>query len=194
MAAFVLGNGVSRNSVDFDVLIKLGPVYGCNALYRTHTPTVLVATDRPISEMIQESGYSKKNKFYTRRPLKNLGGMSIPQPYFGFSSGPIAAALAAEDRHTLIYLVGFDMGPGKHGRFNNIYADTEFYKKTEDHPTYTGNWIKQFCQVITDYPATTFYRIHGGTTAQIPEFNKLPNVETMELSSFITCITNHTGL
>ena len=80
MAAFVLGNGVSRNSIDVDVLIKLGPVYGCNALYRTHTPTVLVATDRPISEMIQESGYSKKNKFYTRRPLKNLGGMSVPQP------------------------------------------------------------------------------------------------------------------
>ena len=194
MAAFVLGNGVSRNSVDFDVLIKLGPVYGCNALYRTHTPTVLVATDRPISEMIQESGYSKKNKFYTRRPLKNLGGMSIPQPYFGFSSGPIAAALAAEDRHTPIYLVGFDMGPGKHGRFNNIYADTEFYKKTEDHPTYTGNWIQQLCTVAKKFKDQTFIRVHGSTTANVPEFDAVPNFQKLDIEEFLARINKAKGL
>jgi hypothetical protein len=192
--AFVLGNGISRREVSLTTLEQCGPIYGCNALYREYAPTVLVATDRPIATHIQASGYSIKNKFYTRKPINGTGALRVPQEYYGFSSGPIATGLAAIAGHRRIYLVGFDMGPNENKQFNNLYAGTEFYKPKESTPTFTGNWIKQFCQVITDYPATTFYRIHGGTTAQIPEFNKLPNVETMELSSFITCITNHTGL
>jgi hypothetical protein len=93
MAAFVLGNGVSRAAVDVDLLLRLGAVYGCNALYRTHAVTALVATDRPIAEAIQNSGYSLEHRFYTRRPLPNTGAQAVPRPYFGFSSGPIALAL-----------------------------------------------------------------------------------------------------
>ena len=99
MAAFVLGNGISRKHIEVDTLLKLGTVYGCNALYRTHTPHVLVSTDQPISTQIQESGYSAKNKFYTRRPINGLGAHRVPQPYFGFSSGPIATGIAAGDGH-----------------------------------------------------------------------------------------------
>ena len=105
MAAFALGNGVSRQNIDVNYLLTLGPVYGCNALYRTHTPTVLVSTDRPISTQIQESGYSARNRFYTRRPLPNTGAREITARYRGFSSGPIAVSIACEDLNRRVYLL-----------------------------------------------------------------------------------------
>ncbi len=71
--AFVLGNGRSREPIDLAQLKTQGPVYGCNALYRTFTPDVLIATDRPIATAIQDSGYAKKHRFYTRKPLPESG-------------------------------------------------------------------------------------------------------------------------
>ena len=52
---FVLGNGVSRLELNLQTLKELGPTYGCNALHREFAPTVLVSTDKPISESIQHS-------------------------------------------------------------------------------------------------------------------------------------------
>lgn len=190
MVAFVLGNGRSRSGIDIDQLFKLGGVYGCNALYRTHEVTALIATDKPIAEQIQQSGYSARNRFYTRRPIPNLGALTVPKPYFGFSSGPIAVAIAAQDHNNPVYLLGFDMGPSESGRFNNVYADTEFYKKTESLPTFTGNWIKQISTVIKDHKHTRFVRVHGVTTSDIAEFRDLPNLEKCELSDFIARINN----
>jgi hypothetical protein len=109
--AFVLGNGLSRQGIPLYNLKELGTVYGCNSLYTQFVPDVLVATDRPISQHIQQSGYPATNKFYTRRPIENSGAWPIPKPYFGFSSGPAATALAALDQHARIYMIGFDMGP-----------------------------------------------------------------------------------
>ena len=182
--AFVLGNGVSRQGISLTQLQSLGKVYGCNALYREFTPDVLVATDRPIAKAIQESGYAKTNLFYTRRPLPDLGAMTVPHEYYGYSSGPIAAGLAAKDQHHKIYLLGFDLGPTATQRFNNLYAGTEFYKAVDATPTYTGNWIKQLCRVMRDYPHTTFYRVYGETTAVVPELSAVPNLFTLDLTSF----------
>ena len=185
MAAFVLGNGVSRADISVDRLIELGPVYGCNALYRTHAPTALVATDRPIAEEIQAAGYSLKHRFYTRRPQPNTGAQAVPRPYFGFSSGPIALALAAaESPGARIYLLGFDLGPTLSGRFNNLFADTDHYKKSEAAPTFTGNWIRQMVTVMRDHPDCQFLRVYGATTAQITEFESVRNLERVEISEF----------
>ena len=103
--AFVLGNGISRQAIGVVAMGHMGMIYGCNALYREHTPDVLVATDRPIAEHIQRSGYSAAHRFYTRRPLPGFGAQVVPKPYFGYSSGPIAVALAALDQHQIIYLL-----------------------------------------------------------------------------------------
>jgi hypothetical protein len=185
MAAFVLGNGVSRSHIDVDQLLRVGPVYGCNALYRTHTPTVLVSTDRPISAAIQAAGYPARNRFYTRRPENGTGAQAVPQKYRGFSSGPIAAGIAAEDGNTIIYLLGFDLGPNSTGNFNNVYAGTEFYKATTALPTYTGNWIRQLITVATDYPNLKFIRVHGDTTAVIAEFSKINNLGSVTIADFV---------
>ena len=184
MAAFVLGNGVSRRPIDVNLLMKRGAVYGCNALYRTHVVTALIATDKPISEEIQRSGYSKDNKFYTRRPLPGMGGHTVPQKYFGFSSGPIAAGIAAQDGNNPVYLLGFDLGPSLTGTFNNVYADTEFYKQTNALPTFTGNWVRQLATVMRDHPGQMFIRVYGETTAEIPEFDVLENYQKMDLGDF----------
>lgn len=194
MAAFVLGNGLSRQHIDVNRLLELGAVYACNAIYRTHVPTVLVATDANIAREIQETGYSKSHAFYTRRPLANLGARVIPKSYFGFSSGPVATALAAQDKCTPIYLVGFDMGPDPKGKFNNIYADTQHYKQSGAPPTYTGNWIKQIIKIVNDYSGTDFYRVSGETTAVIEEFRHVRNLKDMPMSEFMQSINTGKGI
>jgi hypothetical protein len=188
--AFVLGNGVSRLEVDLNQLKTLGPIYGCNALYREFVPDVLVSTDKPISERIQTEGYPLKNKFYTRRPFPGQGALEIPQEYFGFSSGPIATALAALDKNIAIYILGFDMGPAENGKFNNVYADTEFYKKSSAHPTYSGNWVRQITTVAKNFPKTSFYRIVGPATANIPDLNGIKNLAHMPMEVFLNRINN----
>ena len=184
--AFVLGNGISRKKIDLNQLHSHGPIYGCNALYREFTPNVLVATDRPIATAIQESDYAKHNTFYTRRPLDGRGAHPVPSAYFGYSSGPIACALAAQDRHTPIYMLGFDMGPDKNQQFNNVYAGTEFYKPPTAAPTFTGNWIKQLIRIAQDFPLAQFVRVHGPATAEITQFTTVPNFKSMDLSEFLT--------
>jgi hypothetical protein len=190
--AFVLGNGVSRKTVAPASLQPLGKIYGCNALYREFTPDVLVATDRPIATAIQESGYAQNNVFYTRRPIESLGARSVPKVYFGYSSGPIATAIAALDGHRCIYLLGFDMGPTENQQFNNMYAGTEFYKMPTAMPTFTGNWVKQLIQIVQDFPQTEFVRIHGTTTAEIAQFVTVPNLKSMPLAEFLNQLAPQT--
>jgi hypothetical protein len=183
--AFVLGNGVSRQTISLQSLAQSGTVYGCNALYREFTPTVLISTDKPISTEIQESGYPLKNRHHTRRPIPGLGSQPVPEKYFGYSSGPIAVALAALDGHPEIYLLGFDIGPGPDQLFNNIYAGHMHYKKPGSNPTYTGNWIRQLVTIVTDFSQQRFYRVQGETTASIPELNQLANLKHMPVARFL---------
>lgn len=190
MAAFVLGNGVSRRPIDIEFLKLVGDVYACNAVYRTHAVTALIATDRPIANEIQASGYSQRHRFYTRRPLPDLGAVKIPQEYFGFSSGPVAAAIACLDHHDTLYLLGFDLGGNEQGRFNNVFADSEHYKTTGSLPTYAGNWVKQLIKIAKNFPHVRIIRVKGSTTATVPEFTSLPNFNHMDMSEFIARINN----
>jgi hypothetical protein len=183
--AFVLGNGISRQGIDLDELKTHGKIYGCNALYREFSPDVLVATDRPIAGHIQEVGYSKSNRFHTRKPNPGSGALPVPKKYYGYSSGPIAVSLAAEDQHHMIYMLGFDMGPTLNQRFNNIYANTEFYKSSNGTPTFTGNWVKQIKTITGDFPTTHFIRVFGETTSTINDLEKLSNLHNLNLSDFL---------
>jgi hypothetical protein len=189
-AAFVLGNGVSRQAVDLTTLKTLGTTYGCNAIYREFVPDVLISTDAPISERIQHEGYSQKNTHYTRKPLPDSGARRIAQKYFGYSSGPVAVGQAAIDGATAIYLVGFDLGPTRTGRFNNCYADTEFYKKSSANPTFTGNWVRQLQTIMKDYPKTSFFRVVGDTTAEVRELLGVSNLAHMTLLNFQNRLVN----
>jgi len=192
--AFVLGNGVSRSGLPLEQIQKLGKIYGCNALYREFAPDVLVATDRAIAQRIQETGYSAKNKFYTRKPIDGLGALRVPREYYGFSSGPNAVGIAAQDQHNKIYILGFDMGPSVHNQFNNIYEGTEFYKPRGSSPTYTGNWVKQLAKITKDFPNTQFIRVCGNTTARLPVLDNITNLSHEDLATFQMRINNQKDL
>jgi hypothetical protein len=153
-----------------------------------------VATDRPIAEAIQRSGYSKKNRFYTRRPLPDSGAQVVPRKYHGNSSGPIACALAALDGHSRIYMLGFDMGPSPSNRFNNVYAGTEFYKSSDAAPTFTGNWIRQIASIAGDFSKTQFIRVCGPTSADIKEFKTIGNFDTIDIKLFRHRLDTNNGL
>ena len=183
--AFVCGNGISRQAVDLNQLRSLGKIYGCNGLYRDFEPDCLTATDRPIAEAIQNSGYSKNHRFYTRKPISGLGALPVPKKYHSNSSGPIATALAALDGCKTIYMLGFDMGPTANQKFNNVYAGTDFYKRPDAAPTYTGNWVKQLCAISQDFPQTNFIRVCGQTTADIRELKYLNNLVHIPVQMFL---------
>ena len=183
--AFVCGNGISRQPVDLNQLQQLGKIYGCNGLYRDFEPDCLVATDRPIAETIQNSGYSQKHKFYTRKPIPGLGALPVPKKYHSNSSGPIATAMAALDGYRTLYLLGFDMGPTINAKFNNVYAGTDFYKSPDSAPTYTGNWVKQLSAIVKDFPQTTFVRVCGTTTADLRELQMFHNLLHLPMQMFL---------
>jgi hypothetical protein len=190
--AFILGNGKSRLSVDLTKLSPLGATYGCNWLCKTFSPDCLVATDRPIADAIQQSGYAQKHRFHTRKPIVDLGGKHLSNEYKGFSSGPNAAALACIDGHSDIYLIGMDLGT-TNGMFNNVYVDTQFYKKELDPPTYAGNWINQLVKLTEDYPSRQFYRVEGIESAFVKQFGKINNMKIMNMESFLQMVNTARG-
>jgi|TARA_B110000285_G_scaffold71357_1_gene82246 hypothetical protein len=158
--AFVLGNGLSRRSIQCEKLVNVGTVYGCNAQYREFDPHYIVAVDvKMVNEMI-EAGYHNKGTVWTNpnKGIKTNHGVNFFSPHKGWSSGPTALWFAASNGHKKIYIAGFDY-QGVKGKFNNVYADTFNYKKTTDSATFFGNWLSQTEKVIQEFTHTTFYRI-----------------------------------
>jgi hypothetical protein len=86
------------------------------------------------------------------------------------------------------------MGPGENNAFNNIYADTEFYKTSAHPPTFTGNWIKQILQICQDFPTQAFVRVYGSTTARIPQLDAIKNLAHLDLAIFLDRINNKKDL
>ena len=188
--AFVLGNGVSRAKIDPNDLRPWGKIYGCNALYRTFIPDILVATDSPITARILESGYAKSNQFYTRTPPPDSGAHMLPATYRGYSSGPNAVGLACLSGAQRVFLLGFDLGPTLDNQFNNMYADTEFYKTSQHAPTFAGNWIQQLTKIALDFTTTEFIRICGPSTARPVELDQINNLVHLDIATFVNRINN----
>jgi hypothetical protein len=181
--AFCLGNGKSRLDIDLNQLKEKGPIYGCNALYREFTPTCLIATDPGIAKAIQESGYAEQNRFHTRRPIAGLGARTLHKDYKGFSSGPNAVSQSLIDGYQTIYMLGFDLGTTD-GIFNNVYADTKFYKSIADPPTFAGNWIRQIRQLTEDFSQCQFFRVQGPESAHVTGFAEIHNLRCISIEQF----------
>ena len=158
--AFVLGNGVSRKGLDLTFLRQHGTIYGCNALYREFNPDHLIAVDAKMVKEIALTDYIKHNKVWTNpnHSVRDIKDINYLNPHLGWSSGPTALWLAANHGHNEIYIFGFDY-LGIDGKLNNVYADTENYRKSTDQATYYGNWINQTASVIKQNPQINFYRV-----------------------------------
>lgn len=185
--AFILGNGVSRASIDVNEIKKYGPIYGCNALYRTFSPDYLVAVDVKMIIEITKAGYQNKNKVWTNfnKSYAGIKNLNYFQPSKGWSSGPTALWLSAQHRHKNIYILGFDYQGLKQGqKFNNIYADTPNYKRSQDSATFFGNWLRQTVSVVKEHTETEFIRVISPDNYCPEELNKLENYKTITVDEF----------
>jgi hypothetical protein len=79
---FCIGNGESRKDFDLNKLKPYGKIYGCNALYRSFTPDVLVAVDGGIIHEIYHSGYSFNNECWFR-DWKKISKKEYKKYYMG---------------------------------------------------------------------------------------------------------------
>lgn len=187
MISFVLGNGKSRNQLDITLLKKFGKIYGCNALYREFSPNYLIAVDPKMIFEIEKSGYQNHNEVWTNYnpQYKDFKNFKFMNPRLGWSSGPTALYLASKHCPSAIYIFGFDF-VGIDGKFNNIYADTDNYKKSTDRSTYYGNWEKQTELVVKNNPHIKYYRV---VDENFYDTNwKYPNFKNMKYANFFDLI------
>lgn len=183
--AFVLGNGQSRSNVNIAALNGYGMIYGCNALYREFSPDHLIAVDVKMVNEIISSGYHRTHNVWTNpnKGIKSKESINILNPHRGWSSGPTALWLAAQNNHQEIYILGFDY-QGIKGRFNNIYADTFNYKKSSDPATYHGNWLSQTEKVIKEYRHIRFTRVVNQTDLVPDSLTKIGNLRHLNYEEF----------
>lgn len=187
--SFVLGNGVSRKSINPEQLKMHGKVYGCNALFRTFTPDYLVAVDTKMIMEITDAGYHLKNQVWTNpnKLTKTYPNLNLFSPNRGWSSGPTALFLASKHGPKEIYILGFDYKGLGHdnGLVNNMYAGTKNYKNEGDRATYYGNWERQTMTCIKEYPRTKYYRVVEHDDSFIPEkLQGLPNLSHITIEKF----------
>lgn len=184
--AFVLGNGVSRKSIDCTQLKKHGTVYGCNALYREFSPDYLVAVDAKMVVEITNTGYQLENSVWTNRNRnnQNIENLNFFEKSRGWSSGPTALDLATMHDNTEIYILGFDyIGLNQGENVNNIYADSKNYKRSDQTATYYGNWLRQTRTIIKENQDKSFYRVidsRGFIPKDLVNINNLEHVKVDE--------------
>jgi len=184
---FVLGNGVSRKGILPQELNVYGKIYGCNALYREYNPDYLVAVDVKMILEISKSGYQYNHHVWTNpnRAFAKIQGLNYFRPSKGWSSGPTALWLASQHAHKRVFILGFDfkgLDDGK--RLNNVYADTNNYKKSSDGATFFGNWLRQTTTVVRENPFIDFYRVIMPDNYIPDELNKFNNLKHIFVEDF----------
>ena len=189
--AFVLGNGITRLQVDCKSLLDYGQVYGCNRIYQEFAPSVLVSTDKGISEEIQQSKYSANNLHYTRKQCKiqDSGSNIIPNNYHGMSSGPAALGIASNTNANYFYLIGMDL-KGVNNKINNIYAGTKHYRDKNEVPTVFENWINQVDTIMKLFPLKRYIHVNPLDNFTPDLWRGNPNYEIMNYNEFNQLINN----
>lgn len=186
--SFVIGNGVSRASIDLSILKKYGLIYACNAVYRDFDPDYLVAVDVKMILEINRAKYQYKNpNVWTNKnkAYSSMNRLNFFEPSKGWSSGPTALWLASSHKPKKIYILGFDFKGLEDGkRLNNLYADTLNYKRSSDGATYHGNWLRQTETVIQDNPQIQYIRIIQPENFNPDELNKFSNYSTLYVENF----------
>lgn len=190
--AFVCGNGKSRLQFKLDILRNYGPIYGCNKLYEDFMPDYLVAVDPPMVKQIISDNIHQQIPLWTNKRSRLVDypdGINFFKPSRGWSSGPTALLLASQQKHDIIFILGFDF-QGDNGQFNNVYADTEHYKKSTDAPTYYGNWVRQTQTLAKEFPKTKYYRVitnkFNHTPKDLEGLHNFRNIQPETMQNLLT--------
>lgn len=185
--AFVLGNGTSRRPIEPASLRPHGKIYGCNALYREFVPDYLIAVDPKMIVEINQAGYQKEHQVWTNSNKRYEGfeKFNYFNPSKGWSSGPTALWLASQHNYQTVYILGFDyLGLQNGKKFNNVYADTQNYKKSIETATYYGNWLRQTETVIKENPTIQYKRVINADNFQPGQLNNYKNYSTVFIEDF----------
>ena len=178
--SIVVGNGISRNSAEVQLLLKINrnkPVegykmtYACNAAFRDTPADYYVIKNNIFFSEISPDQYNKMftpNNIWVNYRDTNL----LPYSYH-MDSGTSAAFLAAFDGATKIFLFGFD---GTDGAVNkNVYENTSGYSDQTILPDYQ-KFNSYLYSVINAYRGTTFYRVRTSDSNDFsPLLKTLPN-------------------
>jgi len=192
--AAVIGNGESRATMDLNLVVNhvsgIGGVnslqtYGCNALYREHSPDFLVAVGDEIIEEIAASDYCNNNIVYANADaLLDYPGKFylIPQNLY-FDAGSLAVYLACFDGHKRVFMIGYDSYV-EESAVNNIYKDTAGYPTSDQ--TQNGAWFtKSLATVMSTYDDVDFIRVMPTNTYYTPvEFQQLVNFRQIDYRQF----------
>lgn len=186
--SFVVGNGTSRKGINLASLRPHGKIYGCNAIYRDFDPDYLVAVDVKMVLEINKNKYQYEHEVWTnpnRIFNDKIKKINYFNPSKGWSSGPTALWLASEHGYNTIFILGFDYKGLKNGeKVNNVYSGTLNYKKDNDRATYYGNWLKQTCQTIKNYPKIHYIRVIQPDNFCPEELNIFENFSTISIEQF----------
>lgn len=193
----IIGNGESRKTIDVNnyECEKIG----CNAIHRDYRVDHLICADmRMVNEALGNSFY-KKSYIYTRKDwfvkyrLEPNIRMLPELPYkgtqrwddpFHWGSGPYAVLLGAMLTKTdTVKLLGFDLY-GIDNKINNVYKDTENYKKSDSRAVDPRYWIYQMSKVFEYFPNIQF-KIYNTDDWQLPDEWKKFNVEVDRISSLV---------
>ena len=190
--AFVCGNGESRKGINLDYLKNYGKVYACNAVYRHYKPDYLVAVDVKMILEINQHKWQYDNQVWTN-PNKAYNGMvnlNFFNPSKGWSSGPTALWMASSHGYETVYMLGMDFrgrpdDKGQYSRVNNMFRDTQNYKRSTDSATYFGNWERQTLTTIKNNPKIRYIRVLEQEGDFIPKHLKdLDNLEHISIAEF----------
>ena len=191
--AFVVGNGKSREPINLKDLKPFGKIYACNAVYRSFRPDYLIAVDVKMILEITHHRWQLDNEVWTNpnRQFNSIPNLKLFNPSKGWSSGPTALWMASHTHgYDTIYVLGFDFRGikdtnGEYKRVNNMFADTQNYKKSHDPATYFGNWERQTLTTIKNHPQTRYIRVVEEGDSFLPKSLKdLPNLEHQTVSEF----------
>ena len=202
--AFIIGNGKSREPIPLEALKQHGKIYACNAVYREFEPDYLIAVDTKMISEINRHKWQYNHEVWTNpnKIYKDYNLFNFFDEPLGWSSGPTALWLATygdpknpqAHQNDPMYLLGFDFKgidadtiKGEGGSLNNIYADTENYKKTNDPATYHGNWARQVGIICQKNPQKRYIRVVQDkedycpdNLVQLVNFSHMTTAEFME--------------
>ena len=137
-----------------------------------------------VNEIIA-TGWHKDHQVWTN-PNKGITAKShvnFFSPHKGWSSGPTALWMASQQGFSEIYIFGFDY-QGVEGKFNNVYADTFNYKKSQDAATFFGNWLSQTEKTIKEYKNIQFYRVINQGSFVPDKLQGIPNLQHITFEHF----------
>lgn len=137
--AYIIGNGLSRQGFDLDILRGKGTTFGCNALYRDWMPDYLVAIDDAITDEINsaiDKGILKRDQFIAPPWTECYEEAEYSPLQRRSNAGMNAMKEAIRMDKTSLYCLGFDfMIKDPKQCTSNVYEGTNAYGP-ETHATY----------------------------------------------------------